>query len=357
MSITLETPVLLNIKTFDPAYDTNIDFSYNGVQIVRKRLVITDSSGTIVLDDDRQIGIRTRCFINKNTLTPGRQYTAQVQVFDKENGGNSSELSAPSLFYCYTTPSLKFINLNRTVSDGSITLNVEYSQIEDEKLKEYVFYLYDYTGTLIQQSSTFYSTDNMSFSFYGLKNETQYYVRCAGRTVTGMDCDTGKEQISVRYVAIPNNMTVDLINHRCEGYITISCNIIDIGYSFDNSHYTISDGKLTLGDEDSDNSLSYDSGFSFDDDFSVFLKAKSLKVDKTFLKMYTSDGAVELSIKKIAGDYYCVLEATASIDKYYKYIKLNNNDIVHDKYASDRIMVYELKRKNYFYNLKIYAES
>lgn len=144
---TLPTPILSLISTFDPKKSVNISFSYSGSQIQSKRIVITNNSSDIVLDDT-QLGMKLSYVLEENKLQPG-QYTARLQVFDFN--GNSSELSQPVLFYCYSSPVLSFQGLKDKITTSSLLLNLLYSQSENDGLKEYIYYLYDENKELIDK--------------------------------------------------------------------------------------------------------------------------------------------------------------------------------------------------------------
>lgn len=366
---TLPTPILSLISTFDPTNSVNISFSYTGNQIQKKRIIITNNlTGDVVLDDI-QLGMKLSYDLAENTLKPG-QYTAQLQVFDFD--GNTSELSQPVLFYCYTSPTLKFNKLPSKINTSMITLNLMYSQKENDPIKEYIYYLYDADKNLIDKSSTFYDNSNFSYTFLGLKNLTYYYVRCISTSNHGMSADTGYCRVDVEYIVNPNNMLMTVSNNRCDGYISIDCNIIDIGYKIEGGEPIFEDGQVVLDNK----KLTYSSGFDFSDNFSMFIKARRAPLNTPFFGYETSTGAVELSIQKIAFEYYCVLTAQSAIGKYYRYVKMpnvmlldtNHNSIIDENgnyvgglvtldNINDYIVVFEVKRKNNLYSLNAYYEN
>lgn len=367
---TLPTPILYLIPTFDPKFPTSIQFSYYGNQINSKRIVITNNTtGNIVLDD-KQLGMKLTYELSANVLQPGQQYTARLQVYDFD--GNSSELSQPILFYCYSTATLNFIDLKNKVTTSSIQLNLSYLQSEGDQLKEYIYYLYDINRNPIDKSTTYYSSDNFTYTFLGLKNLSSYYVRCIGKTIHGMNCDTGYCKFAVDYIVNPNNMLVELANNKCEGYISIDCNIVDIGYRIDGGNPEFEDGQVILDNK----KLTYISGFELYDEFSMFIKARRAPLNTPFFGFDTSTGTVELSIQQIAFQYYCVLTAKSAIGNYYRYVKMPNvmlldtykNYIVDENEnhisslvtldnLNNYIVVFEVKRKNNLYSLKAYYEN
>lgn len=137
---TLPTPTLSLISTFDPSENNNIYFSYSGNQIEKKRIVIIDNKTFETVLDNTQLGMKLCYDLPANTIKTG-QYTAQIQVFDFD--GNSSELSQPVLFYCYSTPIVSFSNFTDKINKASINLSLSYTQAENDSIKEFAFYLYD----------------------------------------------------------------------------------------------------------------------------------------------------------------------------------------------------------------------
>lgn len=365
----LPTPTLSLISTFDPSKNNNIYFSYNGNQIKKKRIVIIDNKTFKTILDNTQLGMKLCYDLPANTIKTG-QYTAQIQVFDFD--GNSSELSQPVLFYCYSTPSVSFSNFTDKINKSSINLSLSYTQAENDSVKEFAFYLYDLQKKIVTKSNNFYSLNDSSYTFLGLKNLTTYYVQCKGTSLHNMDFDTGLCEINVNYIVQPNNMLLRLSNNKCEGYIQVDCNIIDVGYIIEGGKPEFKNGEVILDNK----KVTYISGFDFSDNFSMFVKARKIPLDTTFFGYTTSSGNVELSIKKIALNYYCVLRADSVIGSYYRYVKLpnimiideNSNQIIDENSnvissqvtindINNYIIVFEVKRKNNLYNLKAYYED
>ena len=142
MAIILQTPSIEAIQSFDPAFDNTIDYYYEDNQQYKNRIVITDNETSTVVYDKTEDSMRLYATIPANTLIPGKQYLAQVQVFDVD--GNYSNLSDAALFYCFTTPTLSFvrINDNDVYRNASIQLTLSYSQAQNEEIKNYQYVLH-----------------------------------------------------------------------------------------------------------------------------------------------------------------------------------------------------------------------
>jgi hypothetical protein len=207
----LSTPSIVSINAFDPSFNYEVEFYYTGSQSVKNRAVITDSETYNVVYDRTISTLKLSHTIPAETLVAGKQYLIQIQVFDIAD--NSSNLSEEVLFYCFTTPSWSLGTIDSPYRSASITLSPIYSQAEGETLKSYQYMLYDNSRILVNSSDVCYG-EIVSHTFYGLENNTQYYVRCVAVTSHGMSLDTGYQLVNVVYNTIPANILFPLENHR-----------------------------------------------------------------------------------------------------------------------------------------------
>lgn len=362
---TLQTPSLTRITPLSPDCDNTVTFTYTDNQPVKNRAVITNNTtGDIIYDKTQETRTLTHT-IPADTLTAGNQYLIRIQVFDID--GNSSNLSDPVLFYCFTTPRFTFYDLpdKSVTNNANITLSIDYSQAEGEKLRDVQFFKYANDKTLLSKSAVIYS-QIPSYEFYTLENNTTYYFRAVGETNHGISLDTGYIEVSTQFETIPTNIVFTLENYYCEGYIQFTSNIIIVLYELVNDNYSIEDGLLTLWN----NSLTY-SNFSADEDFILFVEAKKLPLGKTFLT--TNDNNISLSIIEVCGEYYCrltVKDSNYTLCAPFPAPLLSTNDnnfiitndgeyieLIAGIYDDDDLLIFELKRKNGYYSLKIYPRS
>lgn len=365
----LSTPILAAQDAFDPHYEHTIDYSYDGNQAVKNRLIIIDNETSAEIYDQEQVGMRLSHTIPANTLLSGKQYLAKIKVFDQS--GNESDYSSPILFYCFTSPLFQFtVNDDSYIHSANLHVELQYSQSENELLQEYTYELYQYDKTKIYTSDVFYSNDNLLYTFYGLKNDSIYYIRAIGKTSHGMVVDTGYIKINVTYIMIPANVLFKVENNCKNGYMTFESGIIDIGYIVENENYSFSNGEVTLDN----NKVTYNKGFQIDRDFSVLIKARKLPMG-TFFIISTESGDIKLSIMKTYGSYYCKLTVPSPIGEYSRYAELPKANLVDTQgnliadtdgnlsmtvdldYWDAFPVVFELKRKNNLYGLKAYYEQ
>jgi len=362
---TLQTPSLNRITPLSPSRDNTISFTFTDNQPIRNRAVITNNSTGDILYDQIQDTRALTHTIPAGTLAAGNKYLIRIQVFDID--GNSSNLSDPVLFYCLSAPCFSLHNLtDKTVTrNANIILSTDYSQAEGEGLRNVQFFKYSVDKTLLAKSAVIYSR-TPSYEFYTLENNTTYYFRAIGETDHGIALDTGFIEVSTMFETIPVNIVFTLDNIYHEGYIQFTSNIIIVLYELENDNYKIEDGLLTLWD----NSLTY-SNFTADGDFILFVEAKKLPLGKTFLT--TNDNNISLSIIEVCGTYYCRLTVKESDYSLYSpfpnplIASVNSELIITDEgkyiefisgtYNDDELLVFELKRKDGYYSLKVYPRA
>ena len=371
--MTLSTPLIKKIPAFDPSKNYSVEFSYEGNQAVKNRAIIIDNETYQTVYDNEQERMRLDHVIVANTLEAGKTYQIRIKVYD--NYGNESDFSSPVLFYCYTTPSFSFTN----ITDGMIyrtsvlPVTLNYSQSEGEAFNECQINLYTYDYVLSSSSAVLYDVSSLSHTFYGLQNESVYYIRATGRTTHDMPLDTGYIKVNIQYMMKYSNVIFRVLNLPEIGSISMSSNIIDIDYKLENEDYILKNGELVIYD----NSLTYYDGFSASSEYSVYCKARKLIPNSRFIELKTPDASksVWLEINKIGALYYCVLNAPYALGIYNIYKELPKAALVDEEgnllvdttdhvltlvnldYVDGYTTVFEIKFKNGFFGLQVYYEE
>lgn len=369
----LNTPIVRKIPAFDPHESYSVVFQYEGNQAVKNRAVIIDNETYQTVYDHEQERMRLDHVIVANTLSPGKAYQIKIKVYD--DYGNESDFSSPVLFYCFTKPTFKFSNLTNDMIHRTAVLPVKlsYSQSEGETFRECQISLYTYDYVLSTSSNILYDVSNLNHTFYGLKNESVYYLRATGKTTHDMDIDTGYLKVNIQYIMKYSNVILRVKNLPEVGSISLSSNIIDIGYEFENDNWYIKDGELVIYD----NSLTYLSGFSAPSEYTVFCKARKIIPNVPFLTLKTPDGkkSVWLEIQKIGTLYYCVLNAPYGLGTYNIYKELPKAVLVNDAgeiltdttnrafmivnldYTDGYTTVFEVRFRKGLFGLQVYYEE
>lgn len=271
-------PYINKIIPFDANYDKVISMSYSGNMPYGNKIIIYDAESLHVIFEDTAEGFLLNHTIPAGLLQNGIKYAIQGQVFDSE--GIGSAFSDKVYFLCLETPSFYFKNLSDedTIQSASLTVDMMYEQSNWEDIHMYQFHIYDSGKNLLDESSIFYHSDDITYSFHGLENEKIYYIRCTGSTVNGMALDTGYLKIFTYY---ENPNTYARIYAECDtgtGIVEGHTNMKLIEASSLDT-YEYNNGIIDLIDK----TLVYDKDFLIPGDFTMTLRIKNAYHEGTIL--------------------------------------------------------------------------
>lgn len=270
----LTTPSLLTVDAFDASvvYDSQSiggvevggkAFRFNvrgGDQVVANTLTILNN---VTLQQAYSATQQTYAFqhiLPANTLTNGSYYQATLTT--KNAAGDTSAPSSAIQFYCYATPSVEFTNLPSPalIQNSSYTFEVAYTKTgmdAVDTLNEYVFNLYNQSGTLVSTSGTLYDSSGsiplrLSYTFTGFEDNSQYIIQMVGRTTHGMRVSTALVAFNVRY-SRPSAYSYLVLTNNCQdGNITVQSNVTSIkGESNPSPPVYIDDKEVDLRDNGS----------------------------------------------------------------------------------------------------------
>lgn len=344
MAKILQTPSIIKFLPVDPKYAFDIVFQYSDNQSIKNRAVITDTETYEIVYDSTQLGMKLSHTVPSNTLTAGKRYVAQIQVFDED--GNSSQLSDQMPFYCFTTPSFKITNItnNSVIKNASVSPILEYSQNEGEALDNFQFQLYDQSKVLVNNSPIYYSLDTTSYTFYSLENNAVYYIRAIGETTHGIILGTDYIQVTMRYVQIPANAIFSAENIYNKGYINIQSNISDVG--FEDKNCMLKDGTLTI----KGGYLWYNEGFELNDDFYIILDISQLPIGEFFK---ATDDTFTINFLEISGMYYFWLKS-GSYNLFKELEQVSQIDTINYSLVNEGYSLYlEVLCENGIYDMRI----
>lgn len=283
-------PRINKIKPFDAGFDQMISFSWSGNQSFGNRVIIYDSETMSAVFDNTVKSFSYYHTIPADTLINGKCYIVQCQVYDVE--WIESNISDKYYFNTLKTPVFNFVEMpGNTIRNSSYSTSVTYYQENFELLHSYKFAIYDSSKTLLSESDTIYDPDDLSYTFRGLQNDTEYLIRCYGVTVNGMDVDTGYVKVFVTYESpgVYSRLYAECdYDNGCVNYHT-NINIIQPSESGD-TDFEYEDSKIILLGK----TLIYDEGFCIEKDFTLKLNGTglfrngdiiTLKNDKTWLKI------------------------------------------------------------------------
>ncbi len=337
-------PQIRHINPFDANKDYEISISWMGARVSSNRIFIYDNDTNGLIYDRTVSSYVLKHTIPAGTLKNGKKYVIQVQVTYGEN--ILSVLSDKVLFYTFATPDFYFENINQhsVIDNASLVTSIYYYSADAEKISKYIFYLYDASKKQLFASNEMTDSNNISYTYKGLDNNTAYYIRCVGVTVNGMELDTGYVAITVKYENPNTYARIYATPIPSQGCIQIATNLVIIDYAGDETFEYI-DGMIDLRDK----TLYYNQGFLIKDDFTVLIRGQNLWQNAEIFKM--SNGKFDLTLSShiyTDGTLRFRLMVPNGVSNYLLYsdeLKFSNTDM---------LSIF-IRRKNNVYQLKVFV--
>lgn len=284
-------------------------------------------------------------------MVNGNTYNAVIYSIDIN--GVSSPPSNKIVFKCYSTPLWSFFNLDtyQVIQNSSYQVQLSYSQLEGEPVNSYQISLYDSGQSLLHQSGVLYNSDTLSYTVSNLMDNTQYYIRAIGKTLNGMDLDTGYIPISVEYIQPSLYSLIQLENLPKDGSVKISYNAQMVtGYTNVNEPVYIDLTKIDLRGDGTH--VVFDNGFKVKKDALIQIIGQDFNDYSVICEW--SNGTDKIEIKYMRGDFdgqsgekaYFLLYAYNQITRYVIY-----SNYIDIPSPTDVINVW-LKRVNNAYELQ-----
>lgn len=290
-------PALYNISAFDATKEKTITFNWSGNQAFKNECIIRNNTTNTIVYQNTQETLQLKHDIRADALNNGVLYNITIKVIDKNN--NISEESTPVLFYCYSTPLLSFSNVseNQIIQNSSYQINLSYNQTEGEQLQYFQVLLYSMNKNLIWSSGVKYDTSTLSVTISDLDDNGTYFLRATGYTINGMELDTGYMNFSVDYELPSMYSIVTLENKAEEGMIKIQSNIISLeGKYYGEEPIPYEDDEyISLYDK---NYVSFDEGFSLNNNFTINFKGKNFSYGKNILAITDGEKTINITHRK-----------------------------------------------------------
>ena len=287
--------IIYQILPFDATVGATIKFKWDGNQVFKNRCIIRNNDTNEVVYDNTVESFKLEHVIDLSlaTLINGQSYVAYITVFD-QSGAESDIQPMGSQFLCLTTPIFRFSNVTdgQTISASSYAFALEYAQVDGELLDSWSIKVYTKSGTELATSGLKYDTSALSYTISGFDNNAEYIVRGTGETVNGIIVDTGDINITVYFQQTGIFSTLEPINVRERGAIYLTSNVVSAEGSTTNEPVFIDNEYIDLTDD----ALVYDSGFEFDDDFSLVLKFYGMNPNDVVLRLYDADGTYQATV-------------------------------------------------------------
>lgn len=346
-------PIIKSMSPPDATSDFNVGFVWNGERAYYNRLVITNNKTNSVVYDNKVETYNLYHTVAANTLTNGGTWIVQISVFYKNPSDTSqfleSELSEKYIFKTLTTPTFAFADLD-TTADNKVTTStyqasVNYFSKEGEKVESFIFYLYDVTNKLLLTTDRFNDSYNISYNYRGLDNLADYYIRCQAVTQNGVELDTGKVRIHVKFENPSTYSRIYATPIADRGCIEVGSNLIVIEYTGDDE-FQYSGSEIILNEK----KLYYNEGFNLTDDFTVIIKFQYMEyttlltlsngTDKIILDpVLCADGTTRFRLTAFNGGTKYILFSSAN--------EINYEDVV----------VVGIHKKNNLYGMNVIADD
>lgn len=351
----LTKPSLYPVAAFDATNPQQFKFySQGGSQVTGNILTIKNNATLAQVYKQTVTSFAYIHTLPANTLTNGVRYQATIQTIDAQ--GNISVESDPILFYCYTQPTLTFINMppSNNIPNASFEFEAQYNQIESEQLAQYRFNLYDAQGDLVATSGTKYIQSQpvptaLAYTFSGFENGLTYQIEVVGQTVEGTAITTSKVSIYIVYYVPRLYTTMYLTNNCHDGYVTIENNMV--GIPGDSNPYppTYIDGK-EVDLRASGSYVEWKDNYEISGDYTMGIWGRDFNPNSTILTFTNDDGATVKLTYREEGEYVWV-EMAAIHPKWTYYYGIFSNKIA--KPADTEYLFIWNRRINNVYDLKI----
>lgn len=341
----------------DASEDFKITYKWSGnnpQQTGNEITVYNNETNDVVYNVTSTNFYKQECTIPANALTNGRLYRITIRVICNEGISLASE---PILFYCYTTPVLSFRNLipNQIIENDSFQVELSYQQLEGEELENFYIGLYASNQNEIYKTSVRYDTTNLTLTIPGLENNTQYFLKAYGTTITGMEIETASVPVIVRYLEPTLYSLIELDNNCQGGYTTIKSNIVSLrariyrnGAEIDPSYIN---GEFVDLRMDTD-VLKFAENFVIPDNFTLELKGYGFK--RNTAPLIITNGKYRISVYYRIGSY----DSANGIDMAYFEVRVENEMayVIYSNYVEvatdNRLIGFMLTRKSNIYDIQ-----
>ena len=346
-------PIIKSMSPPDATKSFDIGFVWNGDRAYYNRVIITNNKTNAVAYDNKVETFNLYQTIAANTLSNGGTWIVQMSVFyrDPSNTNNylESELSDKYIFPTLTTPTFSFTDLDATadnkVETSSYQAQIYYDSKENEKIESYMFSLYDVTKKFLFETDRFTDPYNITYTYRGLDNMTDYFIRCRAITHYGIELDTGFVRIHVKYQNPSTYSRIYATPLPNRGCIEVGSNLIVIQYN-GTDEFEYNDSFINLTEK----TLYYDEGWEIADDFTVIIKMQYMEYGQV-LRLTNGVNDITVSARVYAdGKTRFKLKATNGLSNYILY---SSAEVIN---YEDKIVV-GIHRKGDLYAMKVLTDN
>lgn len=335
----LVKPVLSSVPAFDAKQQMIFEFSANGGDtIVGSKLTIKENdTGTVVYSETKTSSLYNH-ILDANTLTNNKYYMASIQT--QNSSGDFSASSNSIQFWCFTLPTITFINIpsNRIIEASSYNFEATYNQLEGELLNSYGFILYDSDDNIIKDINSGNRTyiydvtpppTALNHSFSNLEDGVTYKVQAVGYTKYDTVVYSNKEQFSVKYGSSQFTTGISLTNNCKDGTVLVQCAIHDLtGESTNGDVVYLTEGSVISADL-KNNSAIWKEQLSFNENYTTYITGRNFTNNSVICKLGSKTEMIYREfLNDSTNEYMCHIELLNTFDNngIYKY-RVYSNDI------------------------------
>lgn len=217
------TPIVGKPNVIYIALNTSYNYIFNG-----ETFEVTDLT-EIVVYQNIVFSYELSHEIPANVLTNGDYYKVAIRTYDSID--NTSQWSNYQPFYCYRTPTLTLnITEGQTITTSTYRANVEYMQLEGEKVDYAVIEVYNYNNVLLGSSGNLYNSSFPPINFYydivGMVNHSQYYIIASVVTINGTIVKTPNIKFYTNFETVVDPSTLTATLDSCNGYVNLHSSIV-----------------------------------------------------------------------------------------------------------------------------------
>lgn len=286
----------------------------------------------------------------------GNKYALTITVYDDDpDPEERTAVSDKIYFWVYSTPTFEIVNIEdgATYTSSNIKPELIYQQDQGESLSRYKISLYDNNKKQIKTSGDVdvVTSGSSAFPFYynfvNLENDKDmsYYVRATGKTSEGTLLDTGYIGFSLDYTEAEGDGYLKLESDDY-GTVTVTTNIIAVEPDENPEEFVIENSQVELFDK----SLTYDSNYDIEDNFTL-----SLKMTHTVTRSENPNSILTMR----NGSHNIRLTSYVYDDDTLRYHLIVNNGLCDANYYSDAlevtdsdIVIVHIRRINDMYQLE-----
>jgi len=229
----MSKPILSKIGVFDATAAQTIRFAvYDEISSITYVIYDNETGNILTYANATPTGTgRYRTFtLPAGTLT-NRLDAYYICIRSTLSDGSTTEYSDKILFYCHTTPTIKFADFSSNVvvkyPSYAFDLVYTYDEAQGEMINNYKYVLYDVNKEVLKESSTYYYSDPLkSFIADGMDDSATYYIRALAETINGYELDTGYITFTTSFDKLAaDDSTLTLTNNYYDGTITATANV------------------------------------------------------------------------------------------------------------------------------------